>query len=132
MDETVAAIRALDTDKDIINRACVKVSLPDAATITDEGVIAHEILMRYCSLFEDEPQVLVAALTVALGTLAGLVCRPGSEPAMLSHIVDAITDQFLNTRSKQIADLRSKDPTKAKEAILAVIEGIVASGILTK
>ena len=132
MDETVAAIRALDTDSDILRRACITLSLPPTAKITEEAVVAHEILMRYRSFIENEPHVLTAALAIALGTFGALVCRPGRETSMLQHIVDGVTDQFLASRTKHLEKLHEENPREAEKYILAVVKGIMESGILDK
>ena len=125
MDETLAAIKALDTDADILRRACVAIAFPARAENPEltPGQIAGDILRQYAKVVGDERHKLVEALSIALGSYAAYACKPGHEFSLMNAVVAAIYDQFFKILDKKVARMAKDDPAAAVTHMLTVIEG---------
>lgn len=124
MDETLAAIAALNTDADILHRACIKLAFPDYTETTEmtPARLARDILMQYTKVVGVDNHKLTEALCIALGSYASIVCKPGHEFELMKGIAAAVYDEFFAVLNKKVSVIAKDDPAAAVTRILAAMK----------
>lgn len=119
--ETYTAIKALDTEKDIIEGACRKVlGLDKEAPLTEE-LIAAEIIRTYMNI---PPSKLLVSSALVVGILAGLTAKPGHEGNCLNAIMELIADKFAQSSATRLNSLVKENPAAAAEQLMEMLSSI--------
>lgn len=118
--ETIAAIKALDTEPDVIRNACNKVVDPKARDLLPLNANAKAITVDICTRYQDleEKGDLIIALCASLGTAAGLAVKPGKEVTLLSSLLDKVTSSYahsITSRNHNPFDLLQQLMAEMKE-----------------
>lgn len=122
--ETTNAIKALDTEMDVIRSACNEILYfglksrlgPDAT----EEAIAQDMALQYGATVDDKRKLLMS-FCHAVGFTAAFLCKPGHETDLVSNIIEQITETFTTMRAKKLAQLRLTDPEEAARQLLAML-----------
>jgi hypothetical protein len=121
--EAYNAIKALDTEPDIIANACKKILGQDRKEEDDPNTIAKEIILTYCDRLN--PGHFVAALAVATGIAAGVSAEDGKEPDLIVNIQDVIVEQMVKVKVSKLRKLAETDPKAAVEQLLKQLSKIM-------
>jgi hypothetical protein len=89
--ETLAAIRALDTDLDIIVRACDEISRESLKNL-DTKDLAQDMFDRYNDI-EDQAELLKST-SFFLAGLSSILAKRGHEKECLAMILESVTEAF--------------------------------------
>jgi hypothetical protein len=101
--ETVAAIKALDTDGDVIANACVKILSPEApAKITDHKEAA-EYIFDLCTHRKLEASHIVRGCLLICARLAGATVKINRHREVLGGLHEALTEEFADAFTTRIA-----------------------------
>ena len=120
--ETYTAIKALDTEKDIIEGACRKVLGQDKEAPLTEELIAEEIIRTYMNRIP--PSKLLVSSALVVGILAGLTTKPGHEGNCLNAIMELIADKFAQSSATRLNSLVKENPAAAAEQLMEMLSSI--------
>lgn len=125
--ETIAAIKALDTEKDVIQAACAKVLRSESMEqLLGEAKgyrkVAAEIVDRYMGR-EDVVDV-IAGLSVALGSLGGATAKPGRESVVLNSIQEQVTAAFGRGMMQRLDEKLKSDKHGALSDAITILRGL--------
>jgi hypothetical protein len=116
--ETIAAIKALDTEKDIIDRACLEIISPEAKDGLDStAALVHDMILSYRSVKRYD---LMIAFAVAAGTMGAMLVKPGHQAAVITGLKNAVEDAFVRATVKKIMRTIEKDPEAGLAEFLAI------------
>lgn len=122
--ETIAAIKTLDTEPDVIKNACEQIlygELKQRISPTSKAnAIAQDMTLAYSRIIEDKGELLMAFL-MAAGFTASLLCKPGHEVKLIGNCSDQLRQTFVECRSKYMAQLYHQDPDKAAEMLITLL-----------
>ena len=119
--ETVDAINAIDTDKDVLLGACKKV-LGIKSTATDSETIAKEIIETYSSRLPTAD--LITTLCTVTGVVAAGAANPNEEMKVLKIALECVTDIFMSVSAKRFANRMREDPDAAFDQLMRLLERV--------
>ena len=70
----------------------------------------------------------MVGLAIALGTLAGVSCKPGKEKELLESLFGALTEQFAETLSRRFARRFDTDRPGAVAQLLDLLDQVANKG----
>jgi hypothetical protein len=103
--ETTAAIKALDTEPDIIKNACqVVLSLDKLGELSEQSLAKHLVFYYVPRIGSTK---LMIALTLALGQIAALKVKPGREDELISGLMEQIRHELYSFQAfeKQVKSI---------------------------
>jgi|HubBroStandDraft_4_1064222.scaffolds.fasta_scaffold09099_12 hypothetical protein len=101
--ETIDAIRAIDTDTDIILGACKQIAGLSRIDCTDELAITRDIFKRYL-VNGTSPRPVITALTTCLGALTAKTAHIGNELTAWNKVLDAGHAAFMDALTSRIRE----------------------------
>ena len=118
--ETTAAIKALQTEPDIIASACEKVLGLDKIRTLDANALAKHLIVynisQGCS-----SSILMEALTYALGQISAMKVVDGKEEELISGLTEVIRHEIYSFQSfeKKLKSILPPEVLKAVTDIFA-------------
>lgn len=116
--ETFEAIKALDTERSIIESACKKVLKMDGLKDLSEATLAKHLIITYG--FQMDLSKLLVALTLAIGQLAAMNVKPGKEDQLLVGIMEQIRHEMYSFQAFE-KKIRATFPEEVLEALVKVM-----------
>jgi hypothetical protein len=119
--ETTNAIKALDTDKDVIINACIEMLIshyhPDGER--NESSVSKAIVKTYAPLLQPEEFLFCAARVLSLSAI--ILVKEGAEAEMLSTLHKMIHREYMGALIPMLKKRFEKDPAKALQGLMTMI-----------
>jgi hypothetical protein len=119
--ETIDAIRAIDTDTDIILGACKQIAGLSRVDCTDEVAIASDIYKRYL-IDGTSPSPVIIALTACLGTIAAKTATVGNELTAWNKVLDTGHTAFMEALMVRVREETSGDEEAMIKRLLNIMK----------
>jgi hypothetical protein len=101
--ETIAAIKALNTEPDVILNACAKILAPKAPTEITDYKIAAEYIFDLCAHRKIETSHIVRGCLLICARLAGATVKIDRHREVLDGLQEALTEEFADAFTTRIA-----------------------------
>lgn len=122
-DETVSAIKKLDTEKEIIARACLAVlHRDDVKTSSKEERLALDIMDAFIHIAQQK-EILIAA-TLLAGKLAAALVKADEIVQCHQDIQELLLDTFKDTLKRRVYRLMRSNPVEGILMLEKMMEGI--------
>lgn len=119
LDETFGAIRALDTEEDIIEQAC-KRYLRREREVEDNEDLARLILNEFMDDYDTAD--IMAALAIACGYLGATITKPGASQKMLRALQTGVARSYTAVLAFRVERDMKRDPEKAISMMIEMLE----------
>jgi hypothetical protein len=118
--ETIDAIRAIDTDTDIIRNACKQIAGLSRVDCADDLAIASDIFKRYL-VDGTSPGPIIAALTTCLGVIVGRTAPVSDELTAWNKVLEAGHAAFMNALTSRIRAETTGDDEAMMKRLLNIM-----------
>lgn len=122
LSEAIAAIRALDTEPDIIERACNAV-LGTPGEQLDSAELALHILKTYSPLVEDKGDLMLACIILG-GRLAGVLTKPDSAKECMIGLHRLLDEEMTTAIAIRLHRELKKNPERGIKHIMEMAMAI--------
>ena len=122
LNETIAAIKALETEADVITNACKQVINPKAGkpqSVEEVSVTVADLLMDKL-----KPSEGIEALCLIMASMIVTIAKPGKEQQLIESVFTYITHSYKEMKMAQLMNQLEKDPAKAIDSLTAMLKGL--------
>lgn len=126
--ETVAAIKAIDTPKDILYQAYRKVMFGDLEIPSGSPEELAEKILNITSP-EEKPKVVITALVQALAATTLSASKPGSEGKGLELVIDLLINTHVEMMATHLRLQMETSPLDAMKTLNAILRRIAESPV---
>lgn len=119
LDETVRAIKSLDTPKDVIETACQRVLWADSGD-DDKLLTAKTLCLELSARYRDRIPMYhgIGIVAQTLGMLAGIYSKIGAKDEAVDKILEIVVASFEQTISIRLERIARTDPKQLLDILL--------------
>lgn len=121
LDETVRAIKSLDTPKDVIETACQRVLWADSGDADDDkSLTAKTLCLELSARYRDRIPMYhgIGIVAQTLGMLAGIYSKIGAKDEAVDKILEIVVASFEQTISIRLERIARTDPKQLLDILL--------------
>lgn len=125
--ETIAALRALDTEPDIIAQACEALLAPadarEGSIKGDAYDVAEYLALKYLHRV-DTPHTLLLASAIMAGTLGATMTRLDATGEMLKQLHNLLAETFADILQQRVMKAMVNNPAKGIADLMTILQSI--------
>ena len=119
--ETIDAIKAIDTDPDVILGACRRIASPQENNPSDDPI--KDLVLKITNICEGvRPSTVQVALITALAANGAVTVRPGTEVGFIKAVNECFIDFFVEMRQNAFKEKLCSNPNEARNELLALLK----------
>jgi len=124
LQETLTAIKSLDTDASVIASACAKILKPeDERSYNDYPDLAKAIFLDYKDKARDGADLMLAFVHGA-AIVGAMVVTPGNETKLLDKLHEILTSSFMRACVGRLDEFLKNDPDKAQLMLQSIVDSV--------